>query len=327
MKKKVLVTFLTLGLITSCMTGCGTKADVTVNSNGTADVALTNYLSQEEVDALGGDASDLTAEQVDGKQYYHDDTQKDTLTWDELKTSNTAVVTSNYVAVPARNVSDDGFIDANITVPFKIAKTNCTKTGEKSVHFDLSDLDKSGANRKAYRAMYVAKDASYTKGKNITFKGVKENKWYSLNLLKGEKKHVKVSSSNGILNTILVKRDDNVYTYPMTQTDLAFDNDGNYKVTVTTVGGGKKSIKFGIDSVTPGSHVVKDGKMVSIEFYDRGGSGIQSVTLNKKSILKKSKYYKVPDTYYYKKALAKGKYTVKVVDKAGNKHSETFTVR
>lgn len=317
MKKKYVALSLILSLITAISSGCGFTSDVKVNANGTAKVSMTTYFNQEEVDEFGDSAADLKPEIIDGKKFYKDTTTTDTISWSDLRTSNIALVTKDYIAVPSKSEEDTDFMHVIVSVPFKIAKTNCKKVNSKTVKFDAKYLND---DTDTYHTMYVTKDASLAKGKHIAFAGAENKCWYN------HRKRLWVASSNGIIDTIIEEHDGNVISHPVTETSFLADG-GWYKFKVTTVGAGKKTISFGIDRWKPGCNV-KKGKQVALNkklvFYDNGGSGVKSALLNQVNILKKSKYDKVSNQYSFSAHLRRGKSVLKLKDKAGNEKTIVF---
>ena len=317
MKKKYITLLLMLCLMVTTFNGCGFTSDVKVNSNGTAKISMTTYFNQEEADEFGDSAADLEESIIDGKKFYKDITTRDTISWSDLKTSNTALITKDYIAVPSKSEEGTDFMHVTMSVPFKIAKTNCKKINSKTVKFDVIYLND---DTDTYHTMYVTKKASLAKGKNIAFAGVENKHWYN------HRKRLWVASSNGIIDTIIEEHNGDVISHPVTETSFLADS-GWYKFNVTTIGNGKKTISFGIDRWKPGCNV-KKGEQVALNkklvFYDNGGSGIKAASLNQVDILKKSNYDKVADQYSFSAHLRRGKNVLKLKDKAGNKKTVVF---
>lgn len=95
--------------------------------------------------------------------------------------------------------------------------------------------------------------------------------------------------------------------------------DGKYTVETSDKLGNTKKVSFTIDSKSPTIKGVKNNKVyrstVKIKVYDK--NGIKSVSLNGKKL-------KVSKTYTFKK---KGKYKLKVMDKAGNSKQVSFSIK
>lgn len=96
--------------------------------------------------------------------------------------------------------------------------------------------------------------------------------------------------------------------------------DGKYTITATDAAGNQSSIKVTLDQTKPSIKGVKNKKTykkkVTLKFKDK--NGIKKITINGKSIRKSTKS---------KTLRRRGRYTVKVTDKAGNQNKVTFRIK
>lgn len=137
----------------------------------------------------------------------------------------------------------------------------------------------------------------------ITLSGAKSGKWYN--------KDVDLDiSSNGIITQLTC--DDAIAM----SNSVSLHEEGKHRVKVVLASGKKANYTIGIDKVAPTVNVKNKTykKAVTLKFSDKL-SGVKSATLNGKAV--KSD----------KKISAKGFYTLKVKDKAGNVKTVKFKIK
>lgn len=105
-------------------------------------------------------------------------------------------------------------------------------------------------------------------------------------------------------------------------TTIKLDKENTYNIVVTDKAGNVKTVTYYVDMTAPKIKGVKANKTykkaVTVKFSDK--SGIKKVTVNKKKLSASQ----IKKGYKIKK---KGKYTIKVWDKAGNTKTIKFTIK
>lgn len=190
-------------------------------------------------------------------------------------------------------------VKMTVTFPYEVTGTNGTiQEDGKTVIWDVQQMDKDA--ERLY-ALFQATDSAAAP----TYTGAANGKDYNTGVT------VVVDSEN-LLRQVVINGE-------ATEKDYLFlSAEGVYTISATDINGNSSQIKFRIDTTKPSISGVANNKVYksarTVKFADKG-SGIKKATLNGKTV--KSG----------KKVTAKGKYTLAVTDKAGNKKTVKFTIK
>ncbi len=325
--KKTFLAIVTLGVI--LLTGCSMEQKVTIHQDFSSDVVMDVYTTSDDEEKIMNtvltgyetyaDFMEQTGFQylgvkmVNGKRNnVYSGTSKNSVadTNDIFETLSHEKAIMNLADSDiemakligqsfGQGIENIEFLRLNITYPFKVVKANgVVQADGYTVVYDVKDLVMKNVSQ------IYAYSASALKGADkITIKGVKNKRAY--------KKPVTVSvDAGGFISSFQVNgKEQSTQSYKASK-------DGTYKVVVTTQLGNKKTIKFYVDRKKPTTNIKNNKtykKTVKITFKD-GVSGIKKATLNGKKIKSGKKVKK------------NGKYTLKIVDNAGNVKTVKFNI-
>lgn len=331
LRKSKVTTMLLLMTTIACLTGCGVKSTLDISSSGKVKGAIYYYLTEDEVTKTSEEqakqnnddpeAANMMAELVkaDGKEtinnkvYYR---YKTDLGEESLYGVSNNEETSGYMKVTTKSfeytvpedttgtfeVTDTGVSDTDdiefslleVKMPGVITKTNGKLSSDKkTVTWDLTKY-KPGNKLYAY--------TEQSKTSSIKLSGVKNNGYIT------KAKTIKVVTNETIKSIKLngKKLSNNK--------SIKISKQGKYKLVIKT-DIGSKTFNFTYDKKAPTVNIkAKTYKNnVKIKATDKV-SGIKSIKLNNKTI---KNNYTVKEN---------GKYTLKVVDKAGNKKTIKFKI-
>ena len=191
-------------------------------------------------------------------------------------------------------------VQMTIVFPYTVTDTNGTLQEDgKTVIWNAKQLADQESVSRIY-ALFGEQDSK----KAPKYNGVKNGKCYNTVVT------LNVNSEN-LLDYVTV----NGKKY---ETDyLSISSEGSYKVVAVDKNNGKSTIKFQIDTTKPTVKGVKNGKTykkaVVVKFSDKG-SGMKKATLNGKKVSSG------------KTITAKGSYTMKLTDRAGNSKTVRFKI-
>lgn len=190
-------------------------------------------------------------------------------------------------------------IKLTVSFPYQIEETNgAVQADGKTVVWEMTQLT-DGEGR--YYATFCKQDSS----KAPVILGAKNKKQYNSGVT------LTVDSEN-LIDYIDVNGKAIHSDY------LSLTEEGLYQITVFDLNQNKSSLSFRIDMTKPIIKGVKNGKTYysaqTVRFLD-AGSGVRKATLNNKKISSGTKITK------------KGSYTLRVIDKAGNKKTVKFKIK
>lgn len=203
---------------------------------------------------------------------------------------------ANLLAEELKNMD----VQMTIVFPYTVTDTNGTLQEDgKTVIWNAKQLADQESVSRIY-ALFGEQDSK----KAPKYKGAKNGKYYNTVVT------LNVDSEN-LLDYVSV----NGKKY---ETDyLSISTEGSYKVVALDKNNKKSTIKFQIDTTKPKITGVKNDKTykkaVVVKFTDKG-SGIKTATLNGKKVTSG------------KKVTAKGSYTLKTTDRAGNRKTVKFKI-
>ncbi|MCI8407763.1 MAG: hypothetical protein HFJ09_00605 [Lachnospiraceae bacterium] len=301
--------------------GCGFEEQMEIFSDGSSQVTVHTYSTEEEENELVKEAGypgvsfsammTISGFTYEGEETINDKvhhkytyTQKmsaeDTNSQFVVKNGDKAVM--NYAGLDSLTEIEEAggkldscdFNRASIKFPKNIVKSN-VEVDADTIKMDLNS--KFSQDR-----IYVTFKEGVAEKKDLTVAGVSNNKYY--------KKNVTVKAkSNGVITRFRVNNN------PQEKDSYTATSDGVYKVNIQLASGVTKTVKFTVDKTKPTTNIKAKTykKSVKITFKDKG-SGMKTATLNKK---------KIKSGKTVRKA---GAYTLVLKDKAGNSKTIKFKI-
>ena len=326
-KSKSIIAVVSMLVFMLVLTGCyRTDLGMTIGKDGIVtavyQVDIAEELYQEmEADGMFTDVYNVTDKVIDNVNYKHLEASekmplekassflvecdmglsKISLSKTSFKANYEAVMTEEIISQYEElgyDIQNSVKMIFSLTFPTEVKSTNgkLNKT-KKKVTWNLNSYKKG-------LLLY----ADCNKKAPITISGVKNNNTYKKNVV------IKFSSKDGIKSAYLNKK--------KIKSGNKVTKDGKYTLTITSKTGLTRKVKFVVDKTKPSIKGVKNKntykKTVTLKFADKT-SGLKSVKVNKKKITAK----KYKSGYKIKK---NGKYTVSVVDKAGNTKTISFRI-
>lgn len=301
--------------------GCGFEEQMEIFPDGSSQVTVHTYSTEEEENALlkeagyaGVSFSAMMAiygftyegEEVINDKEHHKYTQTQILNAEEtssqfvVKNEDKAVI--DYAGLNSlaeleeigAKVDSCDFNRASIKFPNTIIKSNVEAEAD-TIKMDLNS--KFSGDR-----VYATFKEGVAEKKDLTVTGASNNKYYKKNVT------VKAKSSGVITQFRVNNNPQEIDSYKTT-------SDGVYKVNIKLASGVTKTVKFTVDKTKPTTNVKAKTykKSVKITFKDKV-SGIKTATLNKKKIKSGKTVTKA------------GSYTLVLKDKAGNSKTVKFKI-
>lgn len=316
MKKRVFTLSVLIGAFSIFASGCGIKANMTINSDLTSKFTSEVYYTPDEIKELGMTKADIKEAgmkevTVDGKAYYlYKESEK--YNAQETKGEFTALTSSKMEAflgskkdyeeiADGQDLSEIedayDFFSYSMTFPKKVLKSNGQISEDgKTVSFDLATMT-SG------KRLYAAMSDTAVNSKTIKVTGVTNKKIYNTT------KKVKVKSPGVITSFKVNGKEQELNSFTASKSK-------KYTVKVKLLSGATKTVSFTVDKVKPTVNVKAKtyNKAITIKFSDKL-TGVKKATLNGKKIKSGKKVSK------------NGSYTLKVTDKAGNTQTVKFKIK
>lgn len=191
-------------------------------------------------------------------------------------------------------------VQMTIVFPYAVTDTNGTLQEDgRTVIWNAKQLADQESVSRIY-ALFGEQDSK----KAPKYSGAKNGKYYNTVVT------LNVDSEN-LLDYVSVNGEKYETDY------LSISSEGSYKIVAVDKNNGKSTIKFQIDTTKPTIKGVKNGKTykkaVVLKFSDTG-SGMKNATLNGKKVVSG------------KKITAKGSYSLKLTDRAGNSKTVKFKI-
>ena len=299
---------LALGVLSAILLGgCGADLNIDISSDK-ATINKTTYFTPAEAEYMTDPDLQLKEVERNGVIYYAT-TDSKTYTKDEFADQDMGVFTDKYIVLTTSNKLD--FYDATVKTPFKITAGNGTITGDNSIKFDYATSFGGRPKTDMQQIYYAVADESLLHGKDLTITGVKNSGMYK------KEKTIKYTSSDGIVQSISVKKNGKTTYENPTTGSLSLYSTGKYEVGFTLIGGETKKMTVWIDQDKPKANVSNKGIYTQgkvLTFSDKG-TGLKSAKLDGKTVKSGKKLTKT------------GSHKLVLTDKAGNKTTVRFTVK
>lgn len=290
-----------IALFALMFTGCGMKANLDIDlDNREATVKGSACYTEDEKNSLlsfGKKESDFTHTTVAGVDCYAEDAESKTFNADKAFEEWKLRMGNGFAWMPVPD-DESQFFEITMETGEKILFTNGKKKDDKAF-FSSEDLPDD-------EIMYVITDKSVLKNHKVRVRNGKTKKTVKDGSIVNNMVSFMPWSDTAVITHVdCTYNDDTLILVSLSGEAVECTANGKYDVAITTLDNKKTHIAFYIDTEKPVVSI-KDNKLkVKDEKKDGYASGIKSIKLNGKKVKNGAK-------------IPKGKYTIKVTDKAGN---------